>query len=60
MAELSQEKLAKARKLFGNDVVSEVQMLVDLADTDSAYTQYEDMGQHLHAECVEFLYFEND
>lgn len=52
-------KLQEAREIFGNDVVSFVRSVVSMADPDGAYIQFQDMDMEEHAECVEFLYFEN-
>jgi len=53
-----QDKLTQARDLFGSDVVEEVQLIVEQSDPDGAYSLLEDFGKFEHAECVEFLYFE--
>lgn len=56
----TQEKKQVAIELFGRDVVADVELQVELADCDGAYTLFEDAGMFEHAECVEFLYFENE
>lgn len=54
-------KIKEAQTMFGNDVVNEVVTLMSLVeDPDSIYTIYEDMGQYSHAECVSFLYFDEE
>jgi hypothetical protein len=55
---MTKEKIIEAIEIFGDNVVSEVQTLVDVSDADGCYTMFEDMGMFEHAECVEFLYFE--
>ena len=57
---LTKEKIHEAVETFGLSVVQEVRMVVELADPDGAYTQFEDMGMFEHAECVAFLYFEEE
>lgn len=52
-----QDKLTRARDLFGSEVVEEVQIIVEQSDPDGAYSLFEDYGRFEHAECVEFLYF---
>ncbi len=56
----TQEKIQEAVKNWGSDVVSTVTEVVNLADADGAYVQFEDAGMFEYAECVEFLYFEED
>lgn len=53
------ELLVEANDMFGSQVVSETMMVVQVADPDGAYSHFEDMGMFEHAECVEFLYFDN-
>jgi hypothetical protein len=57
---LTKEKIHEAVETFGLSVVQEVRMVVELADPDGAYTQFEDMGMFEHAECVSLLYFEEE
>jgi hypothetical protein len=57
---MTKEKILEAVETFGLSVVQETRMLVEMADPDGAYTQFEDMGMLEHAECVAFLYFENE
>lgn len=52
------EKVVEANELFGSDIVSEVLMIVNIADPDGAYAHCEDMGMLEHAECISFLYFD--
>jgi hypothetical protein len=47
----------EAIKTYGNSIVSEVEIMVDMSDADGMYTTYQDMGKDEHAECVEFMYF---
>lgn len=54
------EKIQEAVKNWGSDVVSTVTEVVNLADADGAYVQFEDMSMFEYAECVEFLYFEEE
>ncbi len=56
---MTQEKIDEAIATFGEDIVHEVRMVVSLSDADGSYTLFEDMGKYEHAECVEFLYFED-
>jgi hypothetical protein len=56
---MTQEKLTQAVENFGREVVAEVRTIVEFADADGAYTTFEDSGMFEHAECVEFLYFED-
>ena len=44
-------------EIYGNAIVNQVEMMVEMSDADGMYTQYQDMGMDEHAECVEFLYF---
>jgi len=54
---MNKELRNEAIEIFGRDVVSEVQMMVEMSDADGMYTTYQDMGKDEHSECVEFLYF---
>jgi hypothetical protein len=56
---MEKEKIKEAIETFGYDVVSEVQTLVGVSDPDGCYSMFQDMGMEDHAECVEFLYFDN-
>jgi hypothetical protein len=56
----TKEKIQEAIENWGSDVVSTVREIVHLADADGAYVQFEDMGMFEHAECVEFLYFDQE
>ena len=51
-------RLREAIDCFGLEVVKEVRMIVQFSDPDGAYSNFEDEGMYEHAECVEFLYFE--
>ena len=53
MGELRKEALG----MYGENVVIEVEMMVEMSDPDGMFTQYQDMGMYEHAECIEFLYF---
>ena len=56
----TKEKILEAVETFGLSTVQEVRLLVNMADPDGAYTQFEDEGMLEHAECVAFLYFEEE
>lgn len=56
----TKEKILAAVEAFGISTVQEVRMVVELADPDGAYTQFEDMGMLEHAECVALLYFDEE
>lgn len=56
---MNKEKLQQAIEDFGKGIVSEVRTIVQFADADGAYTTFQDQGMYEHAECVEFLYFED-
>jgi len=47
----------EAIEIYGQAIVNEVMMMVELSDADGMYTMYQDMGKDEHAECVEFMYF---
>lgn len=47
----------EAIEIYGQEIVNEVMMMVELSDADGMYTMYQDMGKDEHAECVEFMYF---
>ncbi len=51
-------KTAEAISIYGSDVVSTVIQMVEMSDPDGAHTMFEDEGMFQHAECVEFLFFE--
>jgi hypothetical protein len=53
------EKIAEAIKAYGREVVSMVLTMVSVGDADGCYTQFEDEGMYEHAECVEFIYFDD-
>lgn len=50
----------KAITEYGRDIVSDVVAIVNMSDPDGAYSQFQDLGMYEHAECVEFIYFENE
>lgn len=56
---MTKELLEEAITLFGENTVYVVKEVVEMSDADGAYTMFEDLGQYEHAECVEFLYFNN-
>lgn len=56
----TKERILEAVESFGLSTVQEVRLLVNMADPDGAYTQFEDEGMFEHAECVAFLYFEEE
>jgi len=47
----------EAIEIYGQEIVNEVMMMVELSDADGMYTMFQDMGKDEHAECVEFMYF---
>jgi hypothetical protein len=51
--------LTEAEEIFGADVVETVVALVETSDPDGAWSLFKDQGMDEHAECVEFIYFEN-
>jgi hypothetical protein len=51
--------LTEAEEIFGSDVVETVVALVETSDPDGAWALFKDQGMDAHAECVEFIYFEN-
>ena len=55
---MSEEKIQEAKTMFDPQIVDEIMELVRISDADGAYTLYEDMGKYEHAECIEYLYFE--
>lgn len=57
---ITKEKIHEAVETFGLSIVQEVRMVVELADPDGAYTQFEDMSMFEHAECVVMLYFDDE
>jgi len=48
----------EAITLFGKQIVNEVIEIVEMSDADGAWSLFNDQGMFEHAECVEFLYFE--
>ena len=48
----------EAITLFGKTTVYEVIEIVEVSDTDGAWSLFSDQGMFEHAECVELLYFE--
>lgn len=52
-------KVQEAIKIYGSDLVEEVQLAVDMGDVDGAWSLFKGMDMDEWAECVEFIYFEN-
>ena len=55
---MTADKIKQAIENWGSGVVHDVQSIVSVSDADGAYTTFEDCGMFSHAECVEFLYFD--
>ena len=53
------ERIEEARMIFGDHTVDTVIMLAEMADPDGAWAGFMDMNQEEHAECVEFIFFED-
>ncbi len=53
------ELILQAIEYFGSQVVSEVLTLIDVSDPDGVWVMFQDMEMEEHAQCIEFLYFEN-
>lgn len=53
------ERILKAMEEYGKEVVSTVVEIVSVSDPDGAYVHFEDYGMYEHAECVEYIYFED-
>ena len=51
-------KITEAIDSYGREVVSLVREAVAMSDPDGAWAAFSDMGMFEHAECLEFLYFE--
>lgn len=47
----------KTIEIFGINIVSQVEELVNVSDPDGVHSMFEDMGMFEHAECVSHLYF---
>jgi hypothetical protein len=54
----NKERIKEAVENYGKEVVLDVLMTVSMSDPDGAYAMFEDMGQGLHSECVETLFFD--
>ena len=54
---MTPQHIQNAITIYGAQVVSEVQDVVDISDPDGAYSLFEDMGMFEHAECVAEMYF---
>ena len=59
MEKPSKEKIKEAQAIYGVDTVGTVLEIVGVSDPDGAWSTFQDMGMEEHAECVEFLYFDN-
>ncbi len=54
----SQELIKEAIDIFGKSKVTEVMVIVEMSDSDGAYTMLQDMGDEEGAEIVEMLFFD--
>jgi hypothetical protein len=54
---MRQEELIKEAVMkFGQDLVDLVVKIVNMSDSDGAYTLFKDYGMYEGVECVRFLY----
>jgi hypothetical protein len=54
---MRQEELIKEAVIkFGQDLVDLVVKIVNMSDSDGAYTLFKDYGMYEGVECVRFLY----
>jgi hypothetical protein len=60
MKDSKSELLTEAEAVFGAEVVETVVSLVEMSDPDGAWALFQDQGMDEHAECVEFIYFDQD
>jgi hypothetical protein len=60
MKDPKSEALNAAVEQFGAGVVETVVSLVEMSDPDGAWALFQDQGMNEHAECVEFIYFDQD
>ena len=60
MKDPKSELLTEAEAVFGAEVVEHVVLIVEMTDPDGAWSQFRDLGMDVHAECVEFIYFDQD
>ena len=51
--------IEKAVAKFGQDLVDLVVKIVNISDSDGAYTLFKDYGMHDGVECVRFLYIKD-
>jgi hypothetical protein len=58
MSAPNQSAVDECVQTFGRDLVATVLLLCDLSDPDGAYSYFEDMQMHEHAECVRAIYFD--
>lgn len=58
MDNLSREKLEEAITIFGHFIVDQVNEVVNMSDTDGAWSLFNERGMFEHAECLEFLFFD--
>lgn len=54
------EKIKEATDIYGRVIVEEAITLVSVSDPDGAYIHAQDYGRYETAECIEFLFFDND
>ena len=52
--------LTEAEEIFGASVVETVVAMVEISDPDGAWAGFRDQGMDEHADCVEFIYFDQD
>lgn len=55
---MTKERINKAIQAFGENIVNEVMLLVDICDPDGCHAMFETMGMFEYVECVEMLYFD--
>lgn len=54
------ERIEEARTVFGDDTVDMVIDMVHIADPDGAWAEFMDQNMEEEAECVEFIYFDEE
>lgn len=57
---MRKERIKEAKEIFGEEIVQEVLEIVHLSDPDGAHSLFEDFEKFEHAECVEFMFFDED
>lgn len=57
---VSRSKRKRAAQIYGRHVVAEVEQLVSVSGTDGAKVTFEDQEWPEHAECVEFMYCDEE